>query len=638
MTKATPRVWLQDRWKVLIPALEQLGLDQEEEIERLCAEEIAYWRDERHMSLSSMNVPMTDTRNRIKEFRLTPENQWKNPKTGKFEHIARKYMNFSEEEWNTINVRTEEKVQDEQEDQRFVENPAIIVARAEALLTSDRWYDLTVGLALVTGRRLTEVLKTARFFSKSLYTVSFDGQLKKREDINLLPYEIPTLVEAEKVIAAWRKLRGLVDCTSLDNRQVQEKYHKDVALAANRHFAGLIPQKSDKENISTRAFRAVYAHIAVLWFCPMRTSDRSYANAVLGHWQAKDEKTKRHFLATEHYFGYVLVEAGQVDGRRGIRLDEPGVQALEVFNKQKAEVTMTTDTNELTQVEETTQGEEQAFETKPARKRGTLTTKPGTFDEVMRRMHARGFLKHDEIVVNLLENDYTALQLIPLLEPLQERLSTVGPVSTLQALVVAYETLRLASGQLPTGMGELLHQLASEDLEANTKDEQGNDKKVKSQEDPISYLQALVDHNRRFKLALKQRDDETAVDYSKYTWSELNDKKVSTRPGAATERYRRAVNAIMAHNKATEDQMHWWYINSAIIRDLVGGRNEKVREYLATRAVEIEAHHNSFSPALAPKTNNKNISITAEKPLIARLEADPVAVEESSTLSSEGGE
>ena len=618
-----PKVWLQDQWKTLIPALEFLTVDQEEEIERLCLEAIAVWKDERHMSLSSMRVPMTDTRNRLKEIPLTTANRWKNPETNEYEHIARKYMNFSKEEWNTINVPTEEKVQEDQEDQQFVENPAAIVEKAERLLSSERWYDLVVGLCMVTGRRPTEILKTARFFPKSMYTVTFDGQLKKREDINVLPYEIPTLVLAEMVISAWRRLRALVDTTLLDNKQVSEKYHKDVNLAANRHFAGLIPQQSEKENLSARAFRAVYAHIAVLWFCPMRTSDRSYANAVLGHWQAKDDKTKRHFLATEHYFSYVLVEAGQVDGRRGIRLDEPGVQALEVFDKQKAEVPMTK-TDELAQGE-TTQGDEQeVFETKPAKKRGTLTTKPGTFDEVIRRMHKRGFQKHDEIVVDLLAHDNIAHQMYEFLDAIKERLGTDSPVATLQALVVAYETLRLTEGQAPAGMGELLHTLATEDLEAKVSD----DERVSSKADPIGYLNALVAHNRRFKAALKQRDDETAVDYSRYTWSELNDRKVSTRPGAATERYRRAVNAIIAHNLVTEDPMHWWFVNSAIIRDLVGGRNDKVQAYLLTRTEELDQHHKSFEPELSQKTNNKNIPITQEKDIVARLEADPVPVEE----------
>jgi hypothetical protein len=613
MPKTEPRKWLQERWSTLIPRLERLGLNDQEEIKRICQEEMAHWKNERNISLSSMRVPLTDTRNRIEEMEVTDSNRWYSSYIGKNVHIAYKYMNFTEEEWYQVNFIPEEKIKERQEHQQLVENPAAIVAKAEKLLESDRWYDLTCGIALVTGRRLTEVLKSARFFPQSIYTVVFDGQLKKREDINVLPYEIPTLAPAEAVMAAWRRLRSLVDCTDMDNRQVEEKFHKDVNLAANRHFAGLIPQQSERENLSSRAFRAVYAHIARLWWCPIRTSDMSYVNAILGHWQAKNDEMKRQFAATEHYFDYALVLDGQIDGRRGIRLQEPGVQPLEVFKEK--EVAMTT-TDEVTEQEEGTQ--EQA-RTKAAKKRGTLTTTAGTFDLVIKRMHERGFQKHEEIVVDLLSHDNVAHQLYPLLEPLQEGLGTNGPIATLQALVVAYETLKLTQGQAPTGMGELLHQLASEDLEAKVSE----DKKVKSKDDPIGYLQALVDHNRRFKLALRQRDDETAVDYSKYTWSELNDKKVSTRPGAATERYRRAVNAIIANNLATSDPFHWWFINSAIVRDLVGGRNEKVREYLLTRAAEIERHHNSFSPALSAKTNNKNIPIGQDKDLVARLEADP---------------
>jgi hypothetical protein len=212
-----PKVWLQQQWETLIPALEVLGVDQEAEIERLCVAAIAHWRDERKMSLSSMRVPMTDTRNRIKQIPLTPANRWKNPQSGQYEHIVCKYMNFTPEEWDSINAPTKEDIQDRQEHQEFIENPAAIVAKAEKLLTSDRWYDLVAGLALATGRRLTEVLKTARFFPCTLYSVTFDGRIKKREDVNLLPYEIPTLVRAELVIAAWKRLRGLVDCTQLDN-------------------------------------------------------------------------------------------------------------------------------------------------------------------------------------------------------------------------------------------------------------------------------------------------------------------------------------------------------------------------------------------------------------------------------------
>jgi len=604
---AMPKVWLQQQWKELIPAIEALGVEQETEIERLCVAAIANWRDERNMSLSSMRVPMTDTRNRIKQIPLTPANRWKNPQSGNYEHIARKYMNFSPEEWDSINAPTKENIQERQEHQEFIENPAAIVAKAERLLSSDRWYDLVAGLALATGRRLTEVLKTARFFPCTLYSVTFDGQIKKREDVNLLPYEIPTLVRAEVVIAAWKRLRGLVDCTQLDNEQVAGKYHRDASEAANRHFAGLIPQQSAKENLTTKAFRAVYAHIAVLWFCPLRIDDRVYANAILGHWQAKDEKIKRHYLATEHYFDYVMSLDGQRDGRRGIRRDEPGVEVLSVF-QQQGDATMTT-TDQLTtsQEEETAQDEPQALETKPAKKRGTLTTKPGTFDIVLDRMRKRGYQKHDEIVVDLLEGDTIAHQAHDLLEPLAEQLGTEGTIGLLQALIAAYQ-----GGSSPAttpGTGQLMQDLVSNPLTIKV-GEKPNETEINSKDNPVGYLTALVERDRKFKAGIDRRYS-SEIDYSSYAWDDLDGHKTKD-PAAATERYRRAVNAIMAHNRSTSDHLHRWYINAALVRDLVGGRNDKVQGYLATRAAEIEAHHKEFSPVLTVKLNNKAMDVKDE--------------------------
>ena len=85
--------------------------------------------------------------------------------------------------------------------------------------------------------------------------------------------------------------------------------------------------------------------------------------------------------------------------------------------------------------------------------------------------------------------------------------------------------------------------------------------------------------------------------------------KIKT-PEAATERFRRAVDAIIAHNIAQDDPLHLWYINAAAVRDLVGGRNDAVRAYLQTRDLQIKAHHEQL--ALTPRQNNKNMKIDAE--------------------------
>src|SRR6266516_437053 len=377
------KVWLEERLSVLLPALSTLGTAQEAEIARLCEEEIAAWRARPTMKKASALRPvMTAARNAIKQLPLTQENRYKDAKSGQWHHIALKYMNFTEEEWAAMNA-----------------------IRAEKLLHSERWDDLVTRLAIVNGRRLTELLKTGRFFPKTMYTVVFDGQLK-RKDIALKPYEIPVLVHAELVLAAWRRLRSLEDTTDLDNEQTAQKYSRQASENAIRQLSGLLPQRSTKEDLYTHAFRAVYARLAVLLYCPIAVNELVYVNAILGQYQAQNETQQRDFATTAHYFDYRIGDgAGQIDGRQGIRLSEPHIDVLEVFSKVKGEPAM-----KVTEIEKEGQEQESTLETKAKKTRGTLTTKPGTFDEAIRLMEQRNMRRHDEIVVDLMNNDAIAHQ------------------------------------------------------------------------------------------------------------------------------------------------------------------------------------------------------------------------------------
>src|SRR5262249_30216599 len=146
---------------------------------------------------------------------------------------------------------------------------------------------------------------------------------------------------------------------------------------------------------------------------------------------AINDQQKRQFAATEHYYDYEMSDGvGQIDGRRGIRLSESGVQVLDVFQRQQpkgAQEMSTADTKAP-----------QALTTKPGKTRGTLTTKPGTFDQAIALMQARNMRKHDEIVLDLLANDATYQQMDALLQPLGQELHTETPVAILQALIAAY--------------------------------------------------------------------------------------------------------------------------------------------------------------------------------------------------------
>jgi len=310
----------------------------------------------------------------------------------------------------------------------------------------------------------------------------------------------------------------------------------------------------------------------------------TYVAVILGHYYAKGEKQQRDAATTEHYFDYAINDGtGNIDGRQGLRLAESGITVLEMFKSAKGDATMTTAADETITQDEQDQ-DQQALIVRPAKKRGTLTTTPGTFDIVTAEMRKRGFLKHEEIVTDYMSHDAVAHQMYDLLAPLGEQYGTDAPVAILQALIAG----QLGNAPALPGMTDLLTS-------------------IKDEQNPIEYLSTLVERDRKFKAGIASRYS-SEIDYSTWSWDELDGHKTKA-PEAATERYRRAVNAIIAHNRQAQDRLHRWYINAAIVRDLVGGRNDKVQAYLATRAEEIDAHHKEFTPPLTAKLNNKDMDI-----------------------------
>src|SRR6185312_8875540 len=114
--------WLMERLDELLPLLEALDQRQEAEIQRLCEVEIAAWRARPTMrSLRSLNTPMIDARNAIRErLAVTETNSWINPRTQEREHLALRYLNFSPEEWAAMRALTEEGRQERLEGQQLL--------------------------------------------------------------------------------------------------------------------------------------------------------------------------------------------------------------------------------------------------------------------------------------------------------------------------------------------------------------------------------------------------------------------------------------------------------------------------------------------------------------------------------------
>ena len=121
---------------------------------------------------------------------------------------------------------------------------------------SIRAYYLTAYLALATGRRLTEILKTLEL-TKYKEKIKAKGILKKKGDERTESFDLFILSESVKINEAFKELRKIVDTTKLTNRECNSKFNNIY----NRFL---------RENILNDAtfhdLRSIYAEVAFVKF------------------------------------------------------------------------------------------------------------------------------------------------------------------------------------------------------------------------------------------------------------------------------------------------------------------------------------------------------------------------------------
>ena len=200
----------------------------------------------------------------------------------------------------------------------------------------------------------------AKFEPATGWSVLFTGQRKHKGDREGFCFEIPTLAPAETVLAAWGRLAVMLGDQVLDPQAINNRYGHQVNQAADQHFRGLIPprlprEKKGKEGrledpharerkgdaLYLHLFRAVYATIAVWWFCPPRVNRLVFKAEIQGHRRVLEAPTRamrRSYTAARHYDDYQVADptGKNLDGRQGIKLGKvEGVEVLGVFQKRE---------------------------------------------------------------------------------------------------------------------------------------------------------------------------------------------------------------------------------------------------------------------------------------------------------------
>jgi hypothetical protein len=447
-----------------------------------------------------------------------------------------------------------------QKKQQFIVEPYEIITRAEEMLLSDDWADITAGLALLTGRRLTEICKHGNIQPKSLYSVLFSGQLKSDLD-EVAEYEIPTLIEADRVLAAWQKLRTLRDFSDIASDSIHSSFGRLVKEVVIRILGDLIPPPDGRSTVYTHLGRGVYPRLSILFFLPRHVSQVAYVAHLLGLSKEEAGEVVPNYDTALYYMRYKIVDdAGVVDGREGIRSSDAGVEVLDVFKLSPQESKMLYPQERKVQV--------------MAEMAEIETTETDEIDETEQVSGSPGKLR----VKHPTKTEFEAEQ-----KMMGGKMSADEAVLRMTRDHKIYREYVSQLSEWKVSMDAIL------ELLAEASDVALNDETV------LDCLSAALADKRRFRESYKNRfDGSKDQDFSAMTLEELKHARGVDANGvdASHARWKRGVDLIIEYNNKIAIPELRWFINATTVKQLIGGKGTEIKKYLESHHLDaINAHH-----------------------------------------------
>lgn len=191
-----------------------------------------------------------------------------------------------------------------------------LIEKAKKLLSSQSYVSVTLGLMALTGRRNTEILKTASFERVNDLVVVFDGQLKTKGSESNRPYQIFTLCESGLIIKALEKLRFTTNEKGFDElsaKQINSKTSKSISEKVKREFG----QYFGNDSIKAYDLRAIYAQTIYQMIHENQgiSNTASYAKS-LGHvfeHTDKTGKTRATIQTTSKSYDKFLIKDSDIE-------------------------------------------------------------------------------------------------------------------------------------------------------------------------------------------------------------------------------------------------------------------------------------------------------------------------------------
>lgn len=117
-------------------------------------------------------------------------------------------------QYQAINKAYKEKLSRRTNNAIFIKNGQGLIDLAYSYIESYDYKKISIGLAILTGRRTSEILKTAKFTKVDKSHIYFEGQLKHESSEG---YVIPVLGKSDKIIKALENLRIIKHYKSIES-------------------------------------------------------------------------------------------------------------------------------------------------------------------------------------------------------------------------------------------------------------------------------------------------------------------------------------------------------------------------------------------------------------------------------------
>ena len=125
---------------------------------------------------------------------------------------------------------------------------------AKRALESESYYEVVAGLALLTGRRPVELLKTGSLRPINSKEMVFSGQAKTKMS-ERPAFKIPVLCDSKLIKDSLTRIRGLKDFSSVDNKDVNNRTASSLGEAVKRVYG--------RRDLVTYDLRGIYSAVCV---------------------------------------------------------------------------------------------------------------------------------------------------------------------------------------------------------------------------------------------------------------------------------------------------------------------------------------------------------------------------------------